>query len=169
MPRMRRGRPPRAPAVTRTSNHPPKPKPTRHRGALLALVLALGACAPAVRANPPAPAAAQQAWIADRLYFGRSIPGGGTVSEEAWSAFLAEAVTPRFPDGLTVLRGEGQWRDSLGVVVRETSFVLELYHPASAEVDAALDEIAAEYRRRFRQESVMRVRAPADVRFQDEE
>jgi hypothetical protein len=138
--------------------------------AVLSLALLAGACGPAVRADPPAiPVAAQEAWIADRLYLGRSIPGGGTVSDSAWAAFLREVVTPRFPDGLTVLHGDGQWRDSTGVIVREASFVLEIYHPASAEADAALDEIAAEYKRRFRQESVMRVRAPADVRFQEEE
>jgi hypothetical protein len=136
----------------------------------LVLVLLAAACTPAVRANPPAiPVVAQEAWIADRLYFGRSIPDGGTVSDTAWAAFLREVVTPRFPDGLTVLRGDGQWRDSTGVIVREASFVLELYHPASAEADAALDEIAAEYKRRFAQESVMRVRASADVRFHEEE
>lgn len=139
------------------------------RGGRLALALALGACAPAVHANAPAPAAAREAWIADRLYLGRSMPGGGTVSDEAWAAFLAEVVTPRFPGGLPVLRGDGQWRDARGVIVRESSFVLEIFHPAGAAADAALDEIAAEYRRRFRQEFVMRVRSPADVRFQDEE
>lgn len=142
----------------------------RRPAAGLSLLLLAGACAPAVRANPPAVrATAQEAWIADRLYLGRSIPDGGTVSDSAWAAFLREVVTPRFPDGLTVLRGDGQWRDSTGTIVREASFVLELYHPASAEADAALDEIAAEYKRRFGQESVMRVRASADVRFQEEE
>lgn len=139
------------------------------RGGRLALALALGACAPAVHANAPAPAAAWEAWMADRLYLGRSLPGGGTVSDDAWAAFLAEVVTPRFPDGLTVLRGDGQWRDARGVIVRESSFVLEVFHPAGAAADAALDEVAAEYRRRFGQKSVMRVRAPADVRFQEEE
>ncbi len=139
------------------------------RGALLAGALALGACAPAVRANPASmqPAAAGEAWTADRLYFGRAMPDGGTVSDSAWAAFLAEVVTPRFPDGLTVLRGEGQWRDPGGAIVRESSFVLEVFHPGGAEADAALEAIAAEYRRRFRQESVMRVRTRAQVEFQE--
>ncbi|HEX6040369.1 DUF3574 domain-containing protein [Longimicrobium sp.] len=139
----------------------------RIRGACLALALALGACAPAVRAHPPSSAPAVEAWMADRLYLGRTIPGGGTVSDSAWTAFLAEVVTPRFPDGLTVLRGEGQWRDPAGVIVRESSFVLEIYHADAAAVDAALEEIAAEYKRRFRQKSVMRVRTPAQVEFHD--
>ena len=143
------------------------PIPMRPSAAVLAFVLAAGGCA---AANPSTrPPAAEEAWVADRLYLGRSIPGGGTVSDGEWAAFLAEVVTPRFPDGLTVLRGEGQWRDAAGAVVREPSFVLELYHPPGAAADAAVEEIAAEYRRRFRQEAVMRVRAPAGVRFHEEE
>lgn len=142
--------------------------PPRRRRALLILALALGGCVPAAPVIAPPPAG-QEAWIADRLYFGRNIPDGGTVSEDAWAAFLTQVVTPRFPNGLTVVRGEGQWRDSAGALVWEESFILELYHPAGADVDAALEEIAAEYKRRFRQEAVMRVRAPADVRFHDEE
>lgn len=159
--------------MTPAPPHPPVPR--RRHAAILALVLALatGACAPAVRAGPPAPAAGQEAageaWIADRLYFGRGVPGGGTVSDAEWAAFVRDVVTPRFPAGITVLRGEGQWRDSTGVIIQETSFVLELYHPPSAEADTALEEIAAEYKRRFRQKSVMRVRASADVRFHEEE
>jgi hypothetical protein len=140
------------------------PSPLSLRPLLVALLVA--GCAPVIAA-PPAPVAAEQEWVADRLFFGRGIPGGGTVSDEQWTAFLAEVVTPRFPDGLTVLSGEGQWRDVLGAVVRERAFVVEITHPVSAAADAALDEIAVEYKRRFRQEAVMRVRTPAQVRFHE--
>lgn len=141
---------------------------TRRRILRTLLVLALAGCAPVVSVPPPAaPAAAGQAWVLDRLFFGRSIPGGGSVSEEEWAAFLAEVVTPRFPQGLTVLRGEGQWRGADGALVREPSFVVEVAHPPDPQVDAALHEIAAEYKRRFRQESVMRIRTPAQVEFHD--
>ena len=51
-----------------------------------------------------------------QLFFGRSNAGGEVVSDEAWAAFLADTVTPRFPDGLTVVDGAGQWRDSAGVI-----------------------------------------------------
>lgn len=132
----------------------------------LLVALALAGCVPAVPPSAPVPApAAQEAWVSDRLYFGRCIPGGGTVSDEEWAAFLREVVTPRFPNGLTVLHAEGQWRDSLGVVVREPTVIIEIQHPADGRSDAALEEIAAEYKRRFRQEAVMRVRAPAVVEF----
>lgn len=129
----------------------------------LLLALALAGCAPAMRA--PAPVPAEEAWVADRIFFGRAIPGGGTVSDEEWAAFLAEVVTPRFPDGLTVWRAEGQWRDAQGGIVREPTFVVELLHPPDVQADAAVEAIAAEYKRRFRQESVLMTRAPAAVRF----
>lgn len=138
----------------------------------LAAGLATGGCAPAVRAAAPvsAPAAAEgEAWVADRLYFGRNIRGGGTVSEAEWKTFVDEVVTPRFSSGITVLHADGQWRDSMGVVIPEASFVLERLHPPGPEADAAVAAIAAEYKRRFRQESVMHVRAPAAVRFHEED
>lgn len=116
-------------------------------------------------APSPAVVAAAPATVADRLYFGRAIPGGGTVSQADWDAFLADVVTPRFPAGLTVWRADGQWRDESGVVVREESFVLELVHPAGPRFDAAVREIAAEYKRRFRQEAVMRVQSRVEVTF----
>lgn len=101
--------------------------------------------------------------VADRLVLGRAIPDGGSVSEEDWSAFLAEVVTPRFPDGLTVWRAEGQWTDPSGVLVEEPVLVLEIVHPASDEADSAMASIADEYRRRFRQDAVLRVTTDARV------
>jgi hypothetical protein len=141
---------------------------TRRILPLLLLAVSAASCAPAVARSPsgaPRAASAIQASISDRLYFGRSIPSGGTVSEADWAAFLREVVTPRFPAGLTVWRAEGQWRDSTGVIVREDSFVLELIHAADARSDAAIGEIVAEYTHRFRQDSVLRVRDRVDASF----
>src|SRR5262245_39608610 len=52
------------------------------------------------------------------LYFGMNKPGGGEVTDEEWSNFLSEEVTPKFPDGFTVVEGYGQWRDKEGKIVR---------------------------------------------------
>ena len=45
------------------------------------------------------------------LFFGRSIAGRGPLSDAEWAGFAAEVVTPNFPDGFTVMDGEGQWRN----------------------------------------------------------
>ena len=130
--------------------------------------LVLGACVAVHEATPMpavAPAAGLSVQILDRLYFGRDIPGGGNVSDRDWTAFLAEIVTPRFPSGLTVLRGDGQWRDAAGAIAHEPSFVLELIHPEDAATERAVREIADEYKRRFSQESVLRVRDHVEVSF----
>ena len=80
--------------------------------------------------------------VSDRLYFGRSIPGGVTVSDSAWSDFLASVVTPRFPSGFTVWPSTGQWRDARGEIGRENSFIFELYDPAGSPPDSTLEIIA---------------------------
>jgi hypothetical protein len=149
---------------------------------LLAFVLPLaaGACAnsglmvggPGVQVGIPVRRTATFGdTVADRLYFGRDVREGcatspaRTVSDSAWAAFVREVVTGRFPDGLTVFGGEGQWREGDGRIVREESFVLEVVHPAGPSADADFREIAAEYKRRFCQQSVMRVTTPARQRF----
>ncbi|HKY60991.1 MAG TPA: DUF3574 domain-containing protein [Gemmatimonadota bacterium] len=101
--------------------------------------------------------------VADRLLFGRAVPDGGLVSDEDWQAFLDEVVTPKFPEGLTVWRAEGQWADPLGVLVEEPVLVIEIVHPASARADSAMAAIAEEYRRRFHQDAVLRVTTDASV------
>jgi len=125
---------------------------------LLALALALpGGLAPLpVRAQP---ACAEGAFPLARLelYFGTQKPGGAPVTEAEWAAFLDEEVTPRFPDGLTVLTGNGQWRNSKGVITKETSAVLVILYEPSAEKEVAIQDIRAAYKDRFDQESVMRV------------
>jgi hypothetical protein len=58
------------------------------------------------------------------LYCGRSKPDGGMVSDEEWEKFLADVVTPRFPDGFTILKGTGQYREKSGKIISEPSNVL---------------------------------------------
>jgi hypothetical protein len=135
--------------------------------AACASVMALAACAPVAVASAGAPVAASARGdtVADRLFFGRTIPGGGMVTDEEWTAFLRDVVTPKFPDGLSVWRADGQWLDSRGTLEHEQTMVVEVIHPSSPAVDAALREIADEYKRRFRQDAVMRVTSPVRMRF----
>jgi hypothetical protein len=87
------------------------------------------------------------------------------VSDSAWQAFLDEVVTPRFPAGLTVVEGMGQWKGQSGEVERERAEVLTVLHAGDAPARLAVAEIAAEYKRRFHQEAVLRERTMACTHF----
>jgi hypothetical protein len=141
-----------------------------NRFLLLVLVPVLSACTPATRScglETSAPTAAVQNGVLDRLFFGREIPSGGSVSDEQWAVFVREEITPRFPDGLTLWQAEGQWLDPRGILVKEPVMIMEVIHPASADADTRIEAIALGYKRRFHQDAVLRVRTAADVRYFD--
>ncbi|KAB2919530.1 MAG: DUF3574 domain-containing protein [Hyphomicrobiaceae bacterium] len=99
------------------------------------------------------------------LLFGLGLKDGSRVSEGDWQAFVDGEVTPRFPDGLTMLDGKGQWRNSAGVVTREPSRVLMVWYRPAAGSEAAIEAIRSAYKARFGQESVMRVDGTSCVSF----
>lgn len=111
-------------------------------------------------------ATAESSWVVDRLYLGRSIEGGGAVTDEAWETFLADTVTPKIPAGFTVFRARGQWRSESGAVAHEDSFVLEWFHKRDESARATLTAIGVEYKRRFHQQSVLHVTQAARVSFE---
>ena len=92
------------------------------------------------------------------LFFGSAKPDGTAVTPEEFQQFLDECVTPRFPDGLTLLTGLGQFRGSNGVIVQERSMVLILLYPLQARRESSIliDELRDAYKRIFLQESVLR-------------
>ena len=96
--------------------------------------------------------------VQELLYFGTETPSGH-VTPEAWTQFLGEIVTPRFPDGLSAWQASGQWRSASGEVVREPSYILSLVHPDDAAPSKAVQEIITSYKTRFRQEAVLRVKS----------
>ncbi|GAA4341522.1 hypothetical protein GCM10023165_22270 [Variovorax defluvii] len=116
----------------------------------------------------PAPAfcrPGEQALVHDTLYFGTGKPQGGVVTQHDWDDFLKSSVTPRFPQGLSVLPASGQWRGADGALVRETTYVLQLVHPDDDASDQAVRAIAADYKARFQQEAVLRARSPSCISF----
>ena len=72
---------------------------------------------------------------------------------------MDEVVTPKFPDGLTILDADGQWRGNDGAIAREQSKVIVLLYPRKLRkaMNLKIEEIRAEYKKRFAQESVMRI------------
>lgn len=116
----------------------------------------LGACA-----QPPASVCApplKQALQVD-LYFGRDT-AKGEVSEADWAKFLIEEVTPRFPEGLSVIDVQGQYREPSGKLTRERTKLLVVVLFDAPVQSAKLKEIAVAYARRFDQQSVFRVERP---------
>ena len=87
------------------------------------------------------------------------------VSDADWDKFLSEVITPRFPAGLSVWRAQGQWRDKNSIIQREESFILDLLHPDDATSEQSVRDIMTDYKVRFRQEAVLRVRDSVGVQF----
>ena len=122
------------------------------RALTLAALLAATACAPAIQSRGLQPV------VTERLYFARNIAQKLGVTDSAWAVFVADVVSARLPDGFTFWAAQGEWRGADGRATREPSFVLEVVHPArSATTEAAIAAIITEYKRRFNQESVLRV------------
>lgn len=133
----------------------PRPRPTR-------------AVRPAVQtaAATQRPTAAAMIWQRTELYFGSSKPDGTVVTEAEFMQFIDTTVTPRFPDGLTVLTGYGQFRNSAGQIIKERSMELILLYPLTMrDAHRRIEEIRAAYKQMFQQESVLRVDSLAAVSF----
>lgn len=126
--------------------------------ALLGLVLLAGCAAGLQPAAVPSGVCAGlpgEPAVTARLYFGRTIKGGGKVDDAAWQRFLAETVTPHFPSGFSVFDGYGQWRQrGTGRIIQEPSMVIEVAARRNADVVAKLEDVRAAYLQQFQQESV---------------
>jgi hypothetical protein len=104
---------------------------------------------------------AQKQWVVADLFFARN-----HVSEAGFARFLATEVTPRFPDGFTVIDGRGQWRaPGSDRTSKERTKLLMIAMPPGADNDARLDQIVAAYKTRYRQQSVGLIIRPACVSF----
>ncbi|ERK06828.1 putative lipoprotein [Pantoea sp. AS-PWVM4] len=91
------------------------------------------------------------------LWFGMSKPQGGTVTEQEWQHFVDSDVTPRFKDGLSVYDAKGQWLGENGKLARENSKALMLIHSPDRASSDNINALRDIYKKRFSQESVMRV------------
>jgi len=143
------------------------------------LTVALAGCARKPQPVGPAAAAptlqgdaahpgATKGWVETRLYFGlgpTDHPEQG-VSEADWRSFLDKEVTPRFPDGLSVVDVYGQWQGKNQTAPeRLRTKMLIIAYPATAENGAKIDAIRSAWKQKTGDQSVMRVTEPADVSF----
>jgi hypothetical protein len=134
---------------------------SRHIVACSFAAISVFANTPAVACNAP-----QRPMQQIELMFGRNVGGRLRVSEAAWSRFLAQEITPRFPDGLTVLDAAGRWRDPAGGrPVREPSKMVILVTADDAPARDRIAAIVAAYKQRFRQRSVEVISHPVCAAF----
>ncbi|KPG96612.1 DUF3574 domain-containing protein [Pseudomonas sp. RIT-PI-r] len=147
---------------------------------LAALFLAVAGCAsppPAsVHTHDPASSTlqgdaarpAQAQWLRTELYFSvGSIDGKeGLVSPARWREFLDKEVTPRFPDGFSVLDAYGQWRDKgAKEPERLSTKVIVILHENSVQRSRDIEAIRLAYKRITGDLSVLRLSQPAEVSF----
>lgn len=92
--------------------------------------------------------------VVSRLYFGQTTPTG-VVTEKEWREFILESVTPRFPSGFTELQAQGRWRDGRGSIIDEATRIVEIAHDGAPITNARVRVIAADYKGRFAQQSVL--------------
>lgn len=103
--------------------------------------------------------------VRDVLYFGRNIPSGGKVSDADWAKFVDEVITSRFPDGLTIVDAQGQWKGENGEIAREQSKIVTLLHDGEEIHIKQILEIIQLYKERFQQEAVLRERMRSCAHF----
>ena len=132
---------------------------------LACLALALVATAACADTDTSACPEGTDSFVEYRLFMGRSNQSGEAVDDAAWAAFLEDTVTPRFPDSLTVLDAQGQWRGSEGMILKERSKLLIILAPPDDDAMRLTGEVSDEYKQRFGQESVLRVVGDVCVTF----
>jgi hypothetical protein len=127
----------------------------RTAGALI-LVLGVAGCvsAPKPQACPAGQAQLQTA----QLFLGAKRPAAPKDGD--LRRFVDQEVTPRFPDGVTVVDGGGQWKGSENRMIREASKVVLVVLPASGG-GAKVEAVRTAYRSRFKQEPVVVLPPPA--------
>jgi Protein of unknown function (DUF3574) len=138
---------------------------TETRKHVIAAAIAVVTLASAAQAQQLACPAPEKPMLRAEMYFGRAVSGSSDVSERQWTDFVGQELTPRFPDGLTVLDGEGQWRNPEGAIVREPSKIVIIVIPDADGAYARLEAAAAAYKQRFRQTSVGVVTRPVCAEF----
>jgi Protein of unknown function (DUF3574) len=101
-------------------------------------------------------------FIRTELFFGLSKPDQAQVTELEFQQFINREVTPRFPDGLTLLSGRGQFKTSSNKIVKEPTNLLILIYPQDrlapdkVSQNHKVEQICKAYKLAFQQESVLR-------------
>ena len=96
-----------------------------------------------------------------QLFLGAKPPA--KLSDADLRAFVDREVTPRFPEGVTVVDGGGQWKGSADQLVRDAAKVVLIVLPAKGDAIARIETVRTAYRVRFKQDTVVVIPQPACV------
>jgi hypothetical protein len=99
------------------------------------------------------------------LLFGLARASGRSITDAEFRRFVDAEVTPRFPDGLTWLSGDGQFKSAAGTTIREGSKLLILLYGVDEDRSKLVEEVREAYKRAFEQESVLRTDSRLCVSF----
>ena len=130
-----------------------------------ASLAALSGCISTYTVPPPACPAGQEAQRTAQLFFGRNIGGQPGVSEADFQKFIDSEITPKFPDGLTVIDGGGQWRGDENKLIREAAKVVLIVLPKGRDVSGRIEAVRNAYKSRFHQDSVLLITQSSCVSF----
>ncbi|WP_374471997.1 DUF3574 domain-containing protein [Phenylobacterium sp.] len=100
-----------------------------------------------------------------QLFFGRNVGEQARVSDAVFTRFVDEEITPRFPDGLTIMDGGGQWRGSENQLIREAAKVVLIVLPKNGDAPARIEAVREAYKKRFSQDAVLLITQAACVSF----
>jgi len=135
-------------------------------GSIAAALLLLLVPTAGAAAEPMTCGHSQEPRIVVQLLFGRGKGDSGGITQADWSGFVANELTPRFPDGFTVIDGAGQWLNpQQGVIVKEDSKVVEIVLPSETYDATKVDAVIDAYKHQFRVLSVGLIVQTACVRF----
>jgi hypothetical protein len=139
----------------------------RRLGAVMvaAALTGLAGCVSTTVVKAPPCSSGQEAQRTAQLFFGRNIGDKQGVSEADFQKFVDQEITPKFPDGLTVIDGGGQWRGEENKLIREAAKVVLIVLPKRGDAAARIEAVRNAYKIRFHQDAVLLITQSSCVSF----
>ena len=103
--------------------------------------------------------------LKSEVYFGLRAADGKVVDAQGWEKFVTDMVVPRFAEGLTILEASGRTGSSPGGL--NPTRILVVVHPTGDDAQSRLQEIKAEYRKRFAGTGIFHTDQPVRVHSGD--
>lgn len=102
--------------------------------------------------------------IISKMYFGLNSENS-VISNDEFNSFVDSTITPVFPEGLTIYRTSGQWKNYKGAIIKEPAAVVEIIHSDNPETQKLINVIIETYKTRYLQESVLLIQQKAGIYF----